>query len=76
MSPWQRGHYNCLLFLELSVYLTQALLLSVRCADVYTCMYIKGQKDPSLLWLSDLTEVGSPMISRVKNDVILGPYLS
>ena len=50
----------------------QALLLSVRCADVYTCMYIKGQKDPSLLWLSDLTEVGSPMISRVNNDVTLG----
>ena len=50
----------------------QALLLSVCCADVYTCMYIKGQKDPSLLWLSDLTEVGSPMISRVNNDVTLG----
>ena len=50
----------------------QALLLSVRCADVYTCMYIKGQRDPSLLWLSDLTEVGSPMISRVNNDVTLG----
>ena len=52
--------------------MAQELLLSVRCADVYTCMFIKGQKDPSLLWLSDLTEVGSPMISRVNNDVTLG----
>ena len=50
----------------------QALLLSVRCADLYTCMYIKGQKDLSLFSLIDLTEVGSPMISRVNNDVTLG----
>ena len=35
-------------------------------------VYIKGQKALSLLWLSDLTEVGSPMISRVNNDVTLG----
>ena len=35
-------------------------------------VYIKGQKDLSLLWLSDLTEVGSPMISRINSDVTLG----
>ena len=35
-------------------------------------VYIKGQKALSLLWLSDLTEVGSPMISRVNNDVTFG----
>ena len=35
-------------------------------------VYIKGQKALSLLWLSDLTEVGSPMISRVNNDVTGG----
>ena len=35
-------------------------------------VYITGQKALSLLWLSDLTEVGSPMISRVNNDVTLG----
>ena len=50
----------------------QALLLSVRHADLFTCIYIKGQKDLSLLWLSDLTEVGSPLISRVNSDVPLG----
>ena len=35
-------------------------------------VYIKGQKALSLFWLSDLTEVGSPMINRVNNDVTLG----
>ena len=39
---------------------------------VYLYIYIYGQKDLSLLWLSDLTEVGSPMISRVNNDVTEG----
>ena len=51
---------------------SQALLLSVRRADTCIPVYIKGQKALSLLWLSDLTEVGSPMISRVNNDVTLG----
>ena len=50
----------------------QALLLSVRRADTCIPVHIKGQKALSLLWLSDLTEVGSPMISRVNNDVTLG----
>ena len=35
-------------------------------------VYIKGQKDLSLLWLSDLPVVGSPMIRRVNNDVTGG----
>ena len=36
-------------------------------------LYIhKGQKALSLLWLSDLTVIGSPMISRVNNDVTGG----
>ena len=33
-------------------------------------LYIhKGRNPLSLLWLSDLTVIGSPMISRVNNDV-------
>ena len=48
------------------------LLLSVRRADTCIPVYIKGQKALSLLWLSDLTEIGSPMISRVNNDAPLG----
>ena len=36
-------------------------------------LYIhKGRNPLSLLWLSDLTEIGSPMISRVNSDVTLG----
>ena len=50
----------------------QALLLSVRRADTCIPVYIKGQKALSLLWLSDLTEIGSPMLIRVNNDVTGG----
>ena len=44
--------------------------------DVCIPVYIQGRNPLSLLWSSDLTEIGSPMVSRVNNDVILGPYLS
>ena len=50
----------------------QALLLSVCRADTCIPVYIKGQKALSLLWLSDLTEIGSPMLIRVNNDVTGG----
>ena len=50
----------------------QALLLSVRHADTCIPVYIQGQKALSLLWLSDLTEIGSPMLIRVNNDVTGG----
>ena len=55
---------------------TQALLLSVHRAGLYTCIYTQ-RPEPSLsesllICVSDLTEVGSPMISRVNNDVTGG----
>ena len=40
--------------------------------SVYLYIYTKVGNPLSLLWLSDLTEIGSPMISRVNNDVTLG----
>ena len=54
----------------------QALLLSVCRACLYIPEYTQ-RSEPSLpesllICVSDLTEVGNPMISRVNNDVTLG----
>ena len=51
----------------------QALLLSVCRAGLYIPVYTQ-RSEPSLpesmlICVSDLTEVGNPMISRVNNDV-------
>ena len=50
---------------------TLALLLSGRRAGLFTYIYTVGS-----LCLIDLTEIVSPMIMRVNNDVTLGPYMS
>ena len=52
--------------------LSQALLLSGRHAGLYTCVYTQRWASSLCYCRCDLTEVGSPMISRVNNDVTLG----
>ena len=49
----------------------QALLLSGRHAGLYT-IYTQRWASSLCYCRCDLTEVGSPMISRVNNDVTLG----
>ena len=47
------------------------LLLSVRRAGLYNCIYTKVGTLSLFICVYALTEVGSPMISRVNNDVTL-----
>ena len=46
--------------------------MTLVCIPVYTQRSEPSLSESLLICVSDLTEVGSPMISRVNNDVTLG----
>ena len=61
------------LSLSLTVdYKPQALLLTGLHAGLYTCIYTQRWASSLCYCLCALTEIGSPMLIRVNNDVTLG----